>query len=218
MAVYRIAILQVLYSKDHIPVRDGRDTKIIIEINVPEGGSPEELAEMKIQKYNLKFAKNPRYYYYQRKFLSVIDKADGSGIDRYGKFYSLTGKEARRKCFWCGTDIGGGSRYCTREHQALYLKYFWWPHARDWCRSRYWNLNAVSYFCGDCNSLINLSKSAVHHIKRLPNSDPMTRQWNILNRPENLILLCTTCHGIRHRKPVTLPKKQLNFNFLREDQ
>jgi len=218
MAVYLIAILQVLYSKDGIPAKDGRDSKIVIEINVPEGASPEELAEMKIEKYNRKF-KDSRYFHYQREFLSVIGEGNGAGIDKYGKFYSFTGNEARRKCFWCGADVKkGNKRYCSNEHKILYLKHFWWPHARDWCRFRHWDKNEVSYLCGDCNSLITLSKSAVHHIQRLPNSDPMIRQWSILNRPENLILLCTTCHGIRHRKPVVVQKKQLDFDFLKEDQ
>jgi len=112
--------------------------------------------------------------------------------DRFGEYYSLTGLEAPRHCFWCGAEVDGRRRYCCEEHHELYLKHFRWPEASEWCLERY------DFKCGDCPSDIRkMFARRVHHIEPLNGE---LRLWNIKNRPENLIALCASCHGKRHAK------------------
>lgn len=112
--------------------------------------------------------------------------------DRWGEYYSLTGFEAIKSCFWCGLQIKGDRRYCCEEHHDFYLEYFHWPEASSACLAR------QEGRCGDCATKARwASDLRVHHIEPLNGA---YRQWNILNRPENLIALCPSCHGKRHAK------------------
>jgi len=118
--------------------------------------------------------------------------------DRYGEYYLLTGLEEKTHCFWCGTAVKGGRRYCCEEHHELYLENFRWPEASSACLKRYGGK------CGDCGKPTKwASDMRVHHIIPL---DGGYRLWNILNQPDNLIALCPACHGKRHS---SLPKTKV---------
>lgn len=110
--------------------------------------------------------------------------------DRYGSYYNLTGYEAPRRCFWCGTEVDGRRRYCCGEHRELYYNHFRWPEASAWCLRRQENRCP----CGN-------EACVVHHIIPLNGA---YRLWNILNRPENLVALCYKHHGEKHAAAVKL--------------
>jgi len=123
---------------------------------------------------------------------------DDNMRDRYGHYYLLTGLEEKGRCFWCGINVTHGRRYCSQEHHDLYHEHFCWPAASSACLKR------QGRRCGDCGKE---AKLLVHHKQPL---DGSLRLWNILNRPENLIGLCASCHGKRHA--------ELNGHVEREDR
>ncbi len=126
----------------------------------------------------------------------VLSKNTSIGLDQWGTFYHLTKLESKGCCFWCGVKTRG--RYCSSSHRLQYLRHYNWPMARDWCWSRY-----VSH-CGLCGiTAVERNKEwryrslEVHHITPI---DGLFREWTVLNRPENLILLCPPCHDSTRRK------------------
>jgi len=114
---------------------------------------------------------------------------DARPKDRYGLYSLLTGLEEPGRCFWCGIEVDARRRYCCEEHRTLYWETFAWAWASQACRRR------QNELCGDCGKRLSLE---VHHIIPLPDSHWLTRAWNVLNRPENLIALCLECHLRRH--------------------
>lgn len=111
--------------------------------------------------------------------------------DRFGPYYYLTGNEHPRTCFWCGADVDGRRRYCCEEHRTLYLESFHWPDASMACRRH-------SPDCGDCGlPFRRIMDGDVHHKTPLNGGD---RLWNALNRQENLVRLCESCHGTTRQK------------------
>lgn len=128
----------------------------------------------------------------------ILGRAEGlAGKDQWGLFYPMTGLEAAGTCFWCGAASIRG-RYCTERHGLMYKRHFNWAFARDWCWRRYANQ------CGLCG-VTNVERNPewryrsleVHHIEPL---NAGFREWTLLNRPENLILLCPPCHDSTRRK------------------
>lgn len=107
--------------------------------------------------------------------------------DRWGNYQAFTGEESPLKCFWCGCSVRN-RRYCCEEHRDEYYRHFYWPEAAAWCLERYGEK------CSDCGK----AATRVHHIVPLL-GEP--RLWNTLNRPENLVALCASCHGLRHAAP-----------------
>jgi 5-methylcytosine-specific restriction endonuclease McrA len=109
--------------------------------------------------------------------------------DRWGKLYNLTGFEARNHCSWCGVEVKN-RRYCGAVHSYDYAVHFRWPEASSAALKR------AGGKCADCaKEAKSASELRVHHMQPL---DGGLRGWNILNRPENLVVLCPSCHGKRH--------------------
>jgi len=52
------------------------------------------------------------------------------------------------------------------------------------------------YACEKCNEIFTGNNINIHHIIPLNGED---RNWNIKNRPENLLGLCKSCHIETHR-------------------
>lgn len=119
---------------------------------------------------------------------------------------NLTGKEKKGYCSWCGKPLKGRRwRYCSNECADNYYKHFAWNTARWWAKER------AKYQCEECGfksiryedflrspkHVWDCPDLVVHHIDLLNDED---RAWNIKNRPENLVVLCYTCHGKRHSK------------------
>lgn len=182
-------------------------------VNVPDGSCVVVCALARIAKVNKKWRLQ------HEKIVKRITERDGSyggracivyslvqvigkssrvdGKDQWGLFYEMTGCEAIGACFWCGkTPIRG--RYCTERHGLMYKRHFNWAFARDWCWIRYAN------HCGLCDAgkIENpidwrWRTLEVHHIEPL---NAGFRDWTLLNRPENLILLCPPCHDLTRRK------------------
>ncbi len=128
--------------------------------------------------------------------VKVLYKDEGVGLDQWGVFYKLTTLEAKGYCFWCGVRTRG--RYCSGSHRLQYLRHFNWSYARDWCWKRY------SGHCGVCGQVSKPSNIdwrwrdlEVHHLDAI---NAGFREWTLLNRPENLILLCPPCHDLTKRK------------------
>lgn len=147
------------------------------------------------------------------------------GKDRYGFFFNFTGNEAIGSCFWCGKKTA--LRYCTGEHGKMYRRQYYWPAAMYDCIDKY-ELVDGSNFCGDCGftaTAVNPSNLfVVHHIMPLDGDE---RGWHILNQQHNLVLLCKSCHQIRHTQWNYLMRKatepfrlrmerstQLQFRFM----
>lgn len=108
--------------------------------------------------------------------------------DRFGTYRLLTGHEGPGRCFWCGAGVDGRRRYCCGEHTDLYWRHFIWSWAARWCLDRH------GHTCVDCGETAVLA----HHVVPLAGS---SRVANILNRPENVVALCNSCHGKRHTGP-----------------
>ncbi len=149
--------------------------------------------------------------------VKVIGKVSGvEGKDQWGLFYNLSGLEAKGHCFWCGSVEYRGKklrgRYCSSSHLWAYKRHFNWPFARDWCWIRY------ASQCGLCGSLTPPGSIywrrglEVHHIEPL---NAGFRDWTLLNRPENLILLCPPCHDSTRTKDFAgIPKAKVDTNQL----
>jgi len=144
------------------------------------------------------------------------------GMDQYGFYFDFTGHEAEGYCFWCGIETKG--RYCCEGHRRIYLDQFHWMDAKwaCWHRSR---LLDGAYSCADCRTQIagRYESFVVHHVFPIDGED---RNWHWLNRPQNLVLLCKSCHGKRHAQWNYLmrrasepyqnrpPDPQLEFRFM----
>lgn len=109
--------------------------------------------------------------------------------DSFGDYSILTGYEGRGGCFWCGGPFPDKRRrrFCGEKCRQEYDRHFFWPVAAAWCLER------AGYKCYDCG--VKGLRLVAHHIKPL---DGQQRTYNILNRPENLVALCPSCHGKRH--------------------
>jgi len=202
-----------------------------VEINVPDGSCVVVCALEWIERYNkgrrrfhAKHARSTNKQvaaYYKTavvpelrlvKILGKVESRRVSGKDQWGLFYNFTSHEAKGNCFWCGlTNIRG--RYCCDAHLWAYKRHFNWPFARDWCWRRYSN------HCGLCGTG-KIEKPIdwrwrtleVHHIEPL---NAGFRDWTLLNRPENLILLCPPCHDSTRKKDFKgIPKAAVDPNQL----
>ncbi len=170
-------------------------------VNVPTGADLDESVAEWIQKKDA--ALKRRHGTLAPKFrLHSIGEIvpELEGVDQWGKFYDLTGHEAKGLCFWCGSENRG--RYCCNSHKLQYLRNFNWTMARDWCWGRY------ASQCGMCSKprkewyaeqrlLFSSRNYEVHHIEPLEGS---FRGWTKLDKPDNLILLCPDCHDLTKRK------------------
>ncbi len=170
-------------------------------VNVPDGANVNECVESWIVKENTRLKRK-----FGGKFSvtftlhSIGDIVKGlEGVDQWGKFYNLTGCESVGSCFWCGRK--NRSRYCCESHRLQYLRTYNWSSANRWCWERY------ASQCGMCfkkyeiwkveRSRYDYRTYEVHHMKPMAGG---FRTWSILNRPENLILLCPDCHNSTKRK------------------
>ncbi|MBW2675069.1 MAG: HNH endonuclease [Deltaproteobacteria bacterium] len=117
-------------------------------------------------------------------------------IDRWGKYSLLTGNEGPGRCFCCGKERPNNRRYCCDTCRDLYYLCFLWPVAS-------WACLYSSGICADCKEAPAL---LVHHIIPL---DGSPRHWNRLNRPDNLVALCRSCHQKRHNGLAKPKPKQL---------
>jgi len=109
--------------------------------------------------------------------LSRLFKSRPAGIDRFGKFYKMTGFEEVGYCFWCGLPIKK-RRYCCEDHRLKYLQKFYLPE------SSYFVLRSQEYKCIDCG--IEGSKRnplEIHHIEQVNGE---FRKWNRKNNPGEL--------------------------------
>lgn len=122
-------------------------------------------------------------------------------IDRWGKYSLLTGHEGPGRCFCCGKERKGNRRYCCDTCRDLYYLCFWWLVASWACL---YNSGGI---CADCKEAHPL---LVHHIIPL---DGSPRAWNVLNRPDNLVALCDSCHQKRHNK-IRLAKPKAPKQFV----
>lgn len=132
---------------------------------------------------------------------------------------SITGFEHNdsRLCWWCGGALPKRRRHwCCEEHMHEYERHYIWTYARDWCLKRYGNR------CANCGArYIHISTwpyYSVHNQVRYGETEPYApssclftrnglqahhivpldgeyRVVNALNHPDNLIALCTVCHG-----------------------
>lgn len=100
-------------------------------------------------------------------------------------------------CWWCGGELPPRRRrYCCNDCANEYWRHFNWWDASAWARER-------EKCCRDCGSppplpawLDGIHSLDVHHIIPL---NGQRRDWNILNLPENLVVLCRSCHFKRQR-------------------
>ena len=122
--------------------------------------------------------------------------------DRWGEYQVCTGFEGSGKCWWCGGDFPDKRqrRYCSEKCSDEYYECFYWQWAVPAAIKRAGNK------CEDCGycpqefhypELLDPNPLEVHHLEPLQNEP---RNFNVKNRPENLIVLCRSCHGKRHRK------------------
>jgi hypothetical protein len=110
--------------------------------------------------------------------------------DRWSEYKILSGHEDPESCFWCGVSVKAHRRYCCEEHRDLYYRHFYWPMASFWCLGRLKK-------CADCGGHAHIA----HHIEPL---NGQYRLWNVRNRPENLVALCSSCHRKRHTSLETI--------------
>lgn len=126
------------------------------------------------------------------------------GTDGYGSFYNMTGNEAIGHCFLCGKAVKGGRRYCNPYHREKYRRAYCWDEAKKYCFLRY------AYRCFWCNAGESLE---VHHIEPLRGG---FRAVSLMNRPENLILLCRGCHLESHAAIRRKESRQGFFPFMED--
>lgn len=129
--------------------------------------------------------------------------------DRWGPYKPLSGHEVPGQCWWCGTPVKN-RRYCSQHCRDSYRDTFNWGFAVEAALKR------AQYRCQDCplevppgpkyvlsadgKTWYQRTSLVVHHHIPLPPGDP--RLWHPLNHPENLVVLCRSCHGKRHSKPL----------------
>lgn len=107
-----------------------------------------------------------------------------------GELIILTGYEGAGKCYWCGGELPGKRRcYCCGECERNYYEAFCWIDASRKALVR------ENHTCQDCGLRDRLV--GVHHIVPLRGG---YRLWNVLNRQENLEVLCLKCHTTADRE------------------
>ncbi len=123
------------------------------------------------------------------------------GHDCFGYFTYCTGHENSQHCWWCnkGFPDKRRRRFCSEDCRHEYFRHFLWPWAAKWCIERY------DQHCADCGVenrteigegwRATTVRLLAHHIIPL---NGQKRTSNILNRPENLVALCPSCHQKRH--------------------
>ncbi len=130
-----------------------------------------------------------------------------------GKLIILTGYEGTGKCYWCGGENKRSRHYCCKECFNNYYDSFFWLWARDKALTRE-NHQCQRYGSSDCSRTVE-----VHHIVPLNGS---YRMWNVLNRQDNLEVLCVTHHLLadmeRRREAKWLGKGQLDLPLEGERQ
>ena len=213
MPIYIVQVQETYYKhmEGHLfPfMKDGR--KSILEFDVAKTvENPMAAILSRIDEINkesrIRFG-NDKYWYLQSKFLKILWLNEGEGIDRWGKFYNLTGYEEKGHCFWCHKPTK--YRYCSPECKDMYPKHFHWLDARSWCYQRY---GVVCSLCGvrivykrdpDRPYYVTLDdpEIEIHHIRPLKGSN---RNWSVLNHPDNLIPLCQSCHKAVHSHQIDL--------------
>jgi len=116
--------------------------------------------------------------------------------DRWGRYFDFSGHEEKGHCFWCGVVVKN-SRYCSKQHAYLYLTFYHWHEACINVYRRIYDPVRRGNVCEKCNEVfIGDNTIDIHHI--IPVNGEV-RNWNIKNRPENLLGLCKACHIETHR-------------------
>lgn len=108
--------------------------------------------------------------------------------DSYGKYEILSGYEGKGVCWQCGAAFPDhrARRFCSTVCRNDYETSYYWRYAAPAALAR------ASYRCQDCGASGDLQ---VHHIVHLNGSK---RAASKQNKPENLIVVCKTCHNRRH--------------------
>jgi len=111
--------------------------------------------------------------------------------DRFGVYEILTGYEGTGKCWWCGEPFPDKRvrRFCSIKCRRKYENTFYWAWAARLA------LRRANYACQVCG-LKGRRRLHVHHIIPLVGGN---RMKNVLNRPDNLEVLCKKCHQQRHK-------------------
>jgi hypothetical protein len=126
-----------------------------------------------------------------------------------GKLILLTGHEGTGKCYWCGGELNGRRRcYCCQECCDNYYDTFCWRHAGNKALKRASN-RCQTCRSSDCARTVPIE---VHHIIPLNGG---YRMWNVLNRQDNLKVLCVEHHLLadmeRRREGKLLARGQLGL-------
>ncbi len=110
--------------------------------------------------------------------------------DSYGSYKVLTGSEGTGKCWWCGKPFpdNRARRFCSLPCRSKYQNNFYWTWAANNA------LRRARYRCHECG-IKGKRRLHVHHIVPLKGSDRMV---NLLNKPDNLVVLCKKCHRKYH--------------------
>lgn len=116
----------------------------------------------------------------------------------------LLAKGYEKVCIWCGTRLSGRKRTMCSD--------LCWHYFATRCQFDYLRRVIVKErkkVCEECNQFYrNSEKLQVHH------KLPISRGGKTFDR-DNLILLCTKCHGKAHRiKPSSLEDKNKNMTSL----
>jgi 5-methylcytosine-specific restriction endonuclease McrA len=112
--------------------------------------------------------------------------------DSYGSYEILSGYEGKGKCWWCGAKFADKRvrRFCSTKCRRKYENTFYWAWAARLAVRR------AKFSCQDCG-ITGRRRLHVHHIQPLLGGN---RMKNVLNRPDNLIVLCKKCHQKRHER------------------
>ena len=127
---------------------------------------------------------------------------------RIGEIH-FTGNEESGQCWFCGGDLPKRRRrWCCDQHKDEYWNNYNYAAASKECWKR------SEHTCENCHKpqieltrefgweSIN-SRMEIHHIIPLEGD---IREWNVLNRQDNLIALCHQCH-LKAHAAIREPKK-----------
>lgn len=111
--------------------------------------------------------------------------------DAYGTYEILTGFEGQGKCWRCGEPFPDkrARRFCSVKCRRKYENTFYWAWAARLALRR---ANDTCQVCGEKAR----RRLQVHHIIPLVGGN---RMKNVLNRPDNLVVLCKKCHQTQHK-------------------
>lgn len=106
-------------------------------------------------------------------------------------------RKGQRLCKRCGKIPMGRRRvYCDDECERVYDENHYWSVASYVCKERAgWRCEACARDQSELRQV--LSGLEAHHIIHLEGD----RTESCYNHQENLVCLCTKCHGKRHTKP-----------------